>query len=559
MLPGHADLLTDAIDELSRELPRAGRRAWIEEIALRYEESRRRAEKGGAVRVAGAWYTPTAAVERVLGEAMPRRIPPGFSACDPSCGTGNFLAAVAELLRLERWTGSRIARSVHGMDVDPIAVAIARARMQARFGGGTRAWRAAIRCGDALGQSAWDGRRFSLVVGNPPFLGQLGDGSRRTRAEREAIRGRFAGRVARYADAASAFLMLGAELAPAGTVALIQPLSVLSAADVQPVRTACETSHSLRSLVVLDERTFGASVRTCVPVLAARTASVRLMRVAVVRADGERLGIARSRCVGGAWVATLALARGVPDPAACAAAGTLGDWMTATSDFRDQYYGLRGHVREHDGAARSLRLVTVGAIGAARLDWGTRPTRVHGRTFTEPSVRPDDLAADPRMAGWLALRRGAKVLVATQTRAIEAWVDGAGSALPSVPVITVRPRRKADLWRVGAAILAPSTAAEAWWRHAGAAMSSRAIRVSPSQLLALPAPGVTAAWARGATALRAWQRTGSPEAGLRFAEAMSDAYGVPSGRRRAALHAWWLEAVGARTSQANVRPAPMFC
>jgi hypothetical protein len=135
-----------------------------------------------------------------------------------------------------------------------------------------------------------------------------------------------------------------------------------------------------------------------------------------------------------------------------------------------------------------------------------------------------------------------KVLVATQTRAIEAWVDATATTLPSTPAITVVPRRHADLWRVGAAILAPPVAAEAWWRHAGAGMSTRAIRISAAQLRAMPAPGDRLAWNRGAAALRAWQ-SGRAGARDRFARAMCDAYGVRPGAGRAALLAWWTASV----------------
>jgi hypothetical protein len=85
-------------------------------------------------------------------------------------------------------------------------------------------------------------------------------------------------------------------------------------------------------------------------------------------------------------------------------------------------------------------------------------------------------------------------------------------------------------------------------------MSTRAIRVSASQLRAMPAPGDRRAWDRGARALRDWQR--SPDRGAardRFADAMCDAYGVPGGSERASLVRWWIEGLG------NVRTAGGFC
>jgi hypothetical protein len=137
------------------------------------------------------------------------------------------------------------------------------------------------------------------------------------------------------------------------------------------------------------------------------------------------------------------------------------------------------------------------------------------------------------------------VLVATQTRAIEAWIDEQGTSLPSTPAITVTPKKAGDLWKVGAALLAPPVAAEAWWRHAGAGLSVTAIRVSASQLRDLPAPGDPRAWKRGAVALAQWQRTQGAADREKFAEAMCDAYGVPSGAGRAALLAWWRASIGA--------------
>jgi len=547
----HADLLTDAVEEACAVLPRAEQAAWIEGIASGYEEVKRNAETAGTARRAGTWYTPPDAVERILDAAMSARPNPAFQACDPACGTGNFLVAMADRLQAMGWTGTRIAAAVQGMDLDPFATAVARVRLRLRCGGGAAIWRTSIRCGDALVAGAWDGRSYSLVAGNPPFLGQLGKQSVRSRAEQAALRERFDGHVAGYADTASAFLLLGTELAPRGTVALLQPISTLSAADALPIRLACESRMTLTAVLMLPDNAFGASVRTCVPMLTRRASA--MLRVA--DAGGKVQRIARDRCTGGAWGAALAAVRGVPDPVASCTAGTLDDWMRSTADFRQHYYGLRGRVHASDGAQptpEAPALVTVGAIGAARLDWGARPVRIHGSVFAGPIIRTSELKRDAVLGPWLLARQGPKILVATQTRAIEAWVDAKGIAMPSTPAITVTPKRVSDLWKVAAALLAPATAAEAWWRHAGAGMSTRAIRVSASQLRALPAPGNRAAWARGARALAAWQQTATTAARDEFAEHMCDAYGVPRGAERERLVTWWREAVtDARTATAT--------
>ncbi len=84
-------------------------------------------------------------------------------------------------------------------------------------------------------------------------------------------------------------------------------------------------------------------------------------------------------------------------------------------------------------------------------------------------------------------------------------------------------------------------------------MSTRAIRVSASQLRAMPAPGDRRAWDRGARALEAWQAEPGEGARDRFAEAMCDAYGVPRGAGRKRLVRWWSEGLG------NVRATGGFC
>jgi hypothetical protein len=542
MNANHAELLTDAVEEACAVVPGAARLAWIEDIAAGYEEVKRAAESKGVARHAGTWYTPSDTVTRLLDAAMTPRPTKAFSACDPACGTGNFLVAIGDRLKASGWTGARIAAAVHGMDLDPFAAAVTRVRLRLRFGGAAALWRSSIRCGDALVADAWAGCEYSLVAGNPPFLSQLGKKSVRSRAEQRALLKRFNGHVAGYADTASAFLLLGTELAPRGTVALLQPMSTLSAADALPIRNACEARMKLAAVLMLPDNTFGAAVRTCIPMLTQRAPAT----LSISNADGHVHRIARQRCSGGAWGAALAAARGVPDPHAASTAGTLDDWMRSTADFRQHYYGLRGHVHASEGAAPSPQapaLVTVGAIGAARLEWGARPVRIHGRTFYGPIIRTHELLDDAVLGPWVAARRGPKILVATQTRAIEAWVDEKGIAMPSTPAITVTPKRAADLWKVAAALLAPATAAEAWWRHAGAGMSAQAIRVSASQLRALPAPGNHTAWGRAARALAAWQRLGTIDARDEFAGLMCDAYGVPAGAARERLLEWWRVAV----------------
>jgi methylase of polypeptide subunit release factors len=548
--PEDADLVDEALLGSCMGVPRGARRDWVETLAGRYEGVRRAAEEGDGRRRTGTWFTGPREVGLLLDRAMPAAPGARWRACDPACGTGHVLAAAGDRLQSRGWSAARLARALHGMDVDPVAVAIARVRMAVRFGGALPAWRRAIRVGDALAADAWQGARFDAVVGNPPFLGQLSARSARTEEERHARRSRFGGAVTRYADESAAFLLLGTELAPDGRVVLVQPCSVLAAADAQGVRALCSSTHALHEVAMLPARAFGAAVRTCIVSLRPGRAS----RTSARDEAGRAHFIPAERLRAGRWGAALAAVRGVPEvvlPGAGAAA--LGSLAAFEADFRQHYYGLKGRVREARGRVPSRgeqALVTSGAIGPASLAWGKHPTRVHGTDFVRPVVRAADLAADRAMGPWHAARSVAKVLVAMQTAVPEAWVDAAGRVLPSVPVVSVRPARSGDLWKVAAAIMAPPIAAESWWRHGGSGMSPGALRLSARDLAAMPAPTDARAWARGGRAMRAWQRRpGSASARRAFAEAMCDAYRVPAGPGRRALVEWW-EAAAARAARA---------
>ena len=552
--PEDADLVDEALLGSCMGVARGARVEWVETLAVRYEGVRRAVGEGGGGRRTGAWFTGAPEVAMLLDRVMSAVPGARWRACDPACGTGHVLAAAGGRLRAGGWTGARIARALAGMDVDPVAVAIARVRMAVRFGGGLAAWRRAIRVGDALAAGAWAGARFDAVVGNPPFLGQLSARSARNDDERQARRARFGGAVTRYADESAAFLLLGTELAPAGRVVLVQPCSVLAAADAQGVREACAATHALAEVAMLPARAFGAAVRTCIVSLRAGRAARAVARDEAGRAHAVPPG----RLSGGRWGAALASVRGVP---AVAVGGsgvdTLGSLAAFEADFRQHYYGLKGRVREARRAApgRGERaLVTSGTIGPASLAWGERPTRIHGTDRRRPVVRAADLAGDPVMEPWHAARSGPKVLVAMQTGVPEAWVDAAGRTLPSVPVVSVRPRRRDDLWTVAAAILSPAVAAEAWWRHGGSGMSPGALRLSARDLAAMPVPADRRSWTQGAQALRAWQRQPASSAARRaFAEAMCDAYRVPAGPARRTLLDWWDAAVAraARTAHGD--------
>ncbi|TPW09897.1 MAG: hypothetical protein FD127_3988, partial [Acidimicrobiaceae bacterium] len=117
--------------------------------------------------------------------------------------------------------------------------------------------------------------------------------------------------------------------------------------------------------------------------------------------------------------------------------------------------------------------------------------------FAAPRVALDRL--EPKLQRWAAQRLAPKILVANQTRVIEAVIDRTGEWLPSVPTITCIPRAHAgnddhdgdgakDLDGVFAVLASP--AASEWVRHhaAGSGLSATSLRLSPALLAAIPLP-----------------------------------------------------------------------
>lgn len=457
-------------------------------LAGRRDERRRR----------GAFYTPPDLVDWVLDRAL-AGLAPGTPVLDPACGAGHFLVAAARRLGV---------RAVHGSDLDPEAVRIARERLAAEDPS-VPAEHIAERVVVADGLTAWSGHRFGAVVGNPPFLGQL---RKRTSGQSEGSRRGLGA----YTDTSAVFLHHALDLVEdGGVVALVQPLSVLAARDAGPVRAAVARRGAVTDFWCSPRPVFdGTSVLTCVPVV----------RVGAEPATDPD-----------AWGALAAPSFGVPTVSLPSDAGVLGDLATCTADFRDQYYGLVPFV--HDDPSGTTPLVTSGLIDPAELLWGGTPTRFARTRYDAPSVDLAALRADGGLAGWADARLVPKLLVAAQGRVIEAVVDEAGAWLPSVPVLSVVPHDPADLWRLLALTLAPPVVAHAAARYLGTGLTPGSVKVSARQLAALPLPSDAVAWEEGAALARRAQQAAlvdRPELLLETARVMTAVY-----RGSGDVLAWW--------------------
>jgi predicted RNA methylase len=445
----------------------------------------------------GAFYTPPDVASRLVELALDGlgglggldglgRAP---KVCDPACGDGAFLIAAGAALVRRGLAPATVARDLlWGCDIDPAAVAATRDAIVA-WSGVDPVDHLLVADGLTMAQP-WRGR-FDAVVGNPPFLNQL---------ERATVRRRplppDLDAIARpYTDTAWLFLLVARDLLrPNGRAVLVQPQSLVAARDAAPVRDLI--APSLEGLWWCDEIVFDASVRVCAPVLGMQSGSVRRWSG---RDVSEISTVAPPRS---SW--SVLVPSDVPDVdlplggATTSGVATLGDIATATAGFRDEYYGLQPAVTDDRDGELPL-LITSGLVDVGRVLWGERPTRFCRAKLIHPRVDTAKLM-DP-LARWVAQRLVPKVVVATQTKVVEAAVDVAGAWVPSTPVISVH-ADAADLWRIAALLTAPAVSAWAMRHHAGAALNPDAIKLSARQLLDVPLPADEEAWGEGAEALR---------------------------------------------------------
>jgi hypothetical protein len=377
----------------------------------------------------GAWYTPHELVEAIVGEAT---FPGARSVLDPACGDGRFLIASG-------------LQHTMGVDIDPQAP-----------------WPSVVH-DNALTRD-WAGQQFDLVLGNPPYLNQMAAST--TRGGSSPHGG------GPYADAAAEFLALAIRLTrPGGRVGLVLPQSLLSARDAAPIRRFVDEQSALRWMWWSDEHVFEANVRVWAGVweVGGAPAPVR-------RSTGIDFRACDSMVMPTSWAALLTGSSELHHDGT-----TLSSIAEFTADFRDQYYGLVDAVSD-DGDGPPL--ITCGLIDANVNHWGARPVKFAKQRFVAPRVNLERLT--PTMQRWASARLVPKVLIANQTKRIEAVHDPLGEWLPSVPVITCTTKEPERVLRV-----LHSDAATEWVHHhaAGSGLGAGTVRLNPRLLGSIPLDG----------------------------------------------------------------------
>lgn len=383
---------------------------------------------------------------------------------------------------------------------------------------------------------------FNVVLGNPPFLNQLARHTALDRGSASVLRDASGGVVRGYADMASAFLLLAAHLCrEGGRVALLQPLSVLASAGAAPVRASVLGRASIESIWIADGRSFeDTGVPVCAPVFARGVAAEPVIERTRGLSFGHAPSVERSEVSGAharTWAALAAFdVPRVPPSLLGSGTGTIGDLAACTADFRDEYYQLRGAIREATAEERADadlqgRLVTSGLIDLAECKWGRTTTQILKQRWTAPMIDEHAIENGTKLAGWISRRAVPKVLLATQTRVLEVVADQQGFLLPVTPVISIVPHKPDDLWRIAAVLASPLATVVAIRRHGGVALSQSAIKLSANQVSDIPLPTDHAAWASARDEFRRAQEaaSGDRSASLsRFGRAALAAYQLSS-------------------------------
>jgi hypothetical protein len=462
----------------------------------------------GRRRELGAHFTPAALARSLVERALDGHRSPRVG--DPACGGGAILLAAARHLAARGEAPREVVQRLWARDVDPLAVATTEAALALWAGGMAPRGRCSV--GDALlDDAAWPA--LDVVVGNPPFLTPLASATSRSAPVARRLRDRFGGVVGAYTDAAALFLLAGSRLVrPGGTVALIQPVSVLTNRDASGVRAAVDAIGTMREVWMPSGRAFAAAVDVCVPIFDVREAWLPAPAPGAGTSAAPR-----------SWASHISGDLGVP-PVELTGRTRLADVAEVVAAFRTEYYGTIPHVHEEDDLPHGRPLLTTGLVDLGGVAWSDRSARVGRRTWQRPVV--DAGALEGRAARWLERTAGPKVVVATQTKVVELAVDEDGRYVAGVPLVVVRPEPD-RLWHIAAALAAPAVSAWVRQRSAGSGLSAAAVRVSAPLLREVPLPVDTRAWDEGASAFRHRDLDG-------FVGSMALAYDVGP-----EIGAWW--------------------
>ena len=470
----------------------------------------------------GAFYTPPEFAAAAVDAALEGADLPAFTV-DPACGGGVFLLEILDRLLAAGIPAAEAAGAVAGLEIDRGAAETARLAIRAwqLYHGVARPVVPSIVVSDSLDRWPRFWPEVNLVIGNPPFASPLKSGAIPESAA--AYRNHHSEVLGPYADLAAIHLWRASQvLSDGGRLAFVAPVSIVNARDTGRMWERFEAEADAKSVLIPESNPFDASVRVFVPVFEMRR-----------RAESNRRSL--SHAVGEAL--------GLPALPSVAAAQLLGSICSATSGFRDEFYGLAEVVTEEADAAPGelMKLVTVGSVEPMECSWGIKTTKFAKAKWERPVVDPAKL--EGKVARFVTGQQSPKVLVATQTKILEAVLDPVGDLVGVTPTIVATTDQPAH---VVAVLMAPPVNAIAVQRWFGTGLSEVALRPTASTLLELPLPSDREKWDEAAQLIESHGQAidGSQKpvaAGTlrRVGELMNQAYGANT-----EVLSWWLDRAG---------------
>lgn len=244
----------------------------------------------------GSYYTPEGLTRLVVGRAFAaleleggRRVTAPMRILDPALGAGAFLLQAGRELARRSGRSARavVERELFGVDVSPLAVAVAEASLWlladsdeldlAEAGRNLRV--ADSLCSRAAGDllerpgidfSEFGGPpEFDLVLGNPPWVAFAGRATQPLpHAVREHYRQSFLA-FRGYPTLHALFVELAARLAPRGVVALLVPSPLADLDGYRPARSALARTHQAwEPLLELGQDAFERVTQPCFALVA---------------------------------------------------------------------------------------------------------------------------------------------------------------------------------------------------------------------------------------------------------------------------------------------------
>lgn len=517
-LPASLPLSAAAVNALRQEVEAAP--ISVEGLGAIYELLMAAGGGGRVRKVQGAYFTPQelgwSMVQQLL-ESLPGRV----TVLDPACGGGAFLlAAYEQLLQRERGLDERdrhqlLQHSIFGIDLDPLAVAVTRLSLLLKLREGswdseipTPDLRRTVHCGNSLvdldgsleaqrlGGQHWQRRflpviehgGFDAVVGNPPYLDAEGmtrhqSSLRRYCTERYRTASGNWDLFCVFIERALTFCRVG------GWHSFIVPNKLLSVPYGATVRSLLATENTLvhirdYSRVPLFPAAVYPITYRVQHIPSDVTTPLCYEHMAGLERVERQTWLPRSMFHHSdrPWQ----MAQSLGQQRAIAPLqdfSPLSQWATVTDAATvAEAYAIQPLVQEAQDGEAGMPMVNSGTLDCYQMLWGKKPLRYLGHTYQRPIIPTALLQQLPPRR--LQQAQQAKILVASMTRHLEAFLDETGGILAGKSTTVILPRVN-PYWLLG---ILNSQLIDIWFQQAfgGHRLQGGYLRVGAAQVRQIP-------------------------------------------------------------------------